>query len=169
LIATKSAGKEGRGGGRRVKGMMALAPRFMVCAQVGPCPLPQLLRSQVGPCVAACAKALAALKPEALTADVVHALYADVLTDATRQQLQDFAKVCTAWLLAQFGDVPATLASDELRGQFGALPVEAAAALACSDDLCATSENDVLVRASVCGGGGVASARTGGSGCRDVR
>ncbi len=132
------------------------------------CALPPLLCPQVAPCVAACAKALAALKPEALSADVVHALYADVLTDATRQQLQGFANVCTAWLLARFGDVPATLASDELRGQFGALPVQAATAFVCSDDLRATCENDVLVRARVVGLGRGCRALRPEQGVRDV-
>ncbi len=99
---------------------------------------------QVATCAAACAKALGGVPLDSVTLDTVRALYAQ--PPALREQLGGLAQLCTQRLVAEFGDVPATLGSGERLDDFEELPLEAVLALTCSDDLRVTSENDVLVR-----------------------
>ncbi len=96
-----------------------------------------------------CAKALGEVPLASVSLGTVRAFYAQ--PPALREQLKGLAQLCTQRLVAEYGDVPATLGSKELRGQFAALPVEAVLAFARTSTLRVTSENDVLVRST--GGG----------------
>jgi hypothetical protein len=102
------------------------------------------IAAQVTTCAAACAKALGAVPLDSVTLDTVRALYAQ--PPALQEQLGGLAQLCTQRLMAEYGDVPATLSSGERLDQLGTLPVAAVVAFVESDDLRMTSENDVLVR-----------------------
>jgi hypothetical protein len=100
---------------------------------------------QVATCAAACAKALGAVPLDSVTLDTVRALYAQ--PPALQEQLGGLAQLCTQRLVAEYGNVPATLERNDLEWNLvSELPLEAVLPFARSDDLRVTSENDVLVR-----------------------